>query len=72
MMIMTNYDSLCSATSQTFFHKLHRGERALLWNKKSVTPMVRIYGVLKAIYVLYMHVHTNDVIISQSNSIANN
>ena len=26
----------------------------------------------KAIYALYMHVHTNDVVISQSNSIANN
>ena len=31
-----------------------------------------IHLVTKAIYALYMHVHTNDVVISQSNSIANN
>ena len=31
-----------------------------------------IYGVIKAICTLYMHVHTNDAVISQSNSIANN
>ena len=31
----------------------------------------RLYRVINAIYVLYMHVHTNDMVISQSNSIAN-
>ena len=30
-----------------------------------------IHLVIKAIYALCMHVHTNDVVISQSNSIAN-
>ena len=33
---------------------------------------ISIYRVIKAIYALYMHVHTNDVVISQCNSIANN
>ena len=31
-----------------------------------------MYRVTKAIYALYMHVHTNDVVISQCSSIANN
>ena len=35
-------------------------------------PNPQIYWVIKAIYALYMHVHTNDLVISQSNSIANN
>ena len=31
-----------------------------------------IHRVIKVIYALYMHIHTNDEVISQSNSIANN
>ena len=31
-----------------------------------------IYRVIKAIYALYMHVHTNDAVFSKCNSIANN
>ena len=58
---------------------MHCSEIITLLNTKnySVLSWIRtiklsIYRVIKTIYALYMHVHTNDVIISQCNSIANN